>query len=146
MTTNDFTSTLLVDQTPGEVFHAINNVRGWWQGEIIGDTIQLHDEFSYRMKDVHYSRQQIIETVNNTKIVWLVTDSKLKFHNEKEWTGTKIIFEISQTNHKTQVRFTHAGLIPKFECYGNCSWAWEALIQQSLKSLITTGKGVDVFG
>ena len=38
MNTKDYSATLLVDQTPKEVYDAINNVRGWWQGEIIGNT------------------------------------------------------------------------------------------------------------
>jgi hypothetical protein len=40
MITKDFTSTILVDKTPKEVFNAINNVRGWWQGDIAGGSIQ----------------------------------------------------------------------------------------------------------
>ncbi|MEO5943022.1 MAG: SRPBCC family protein [Ferruginibacter sp.] len=146
LTSNNFTSTFFVNQKPLEVFNAINNVRAWWQGEIHGNTENLDDEFSYQMKDVHYSKQKIVESIPNKKIVWLITDSKLKFDNSSEWTGTKILFEIAEINNKTQVRFTHIGLVPTFECYGGCSWAWGELMQQSLHSLITTGKGIDVFG
>lgn len=143
---DNFTSTFFVNQRPMDVFKAINNVRGWWQGEIIGNTEKVNDEFSYQMKDVHFSKQKIVESIPNEKVVWRVTESKLKFSNPTEWTGTKIVFDITEINNKTQVRFTHVGLVPAFECYGNCSWAWGELMQQSLQSLITTGKGVDVFG
>ena len=149
MATTDFTTTIVVDNTPKEVFNAINNVRGWWQGEFEGNSEKLNDEFIYRMEEVHYSKQKETELIPNEKVVWLITDSKLnplKFKDESEWTGTKIIFEISQKNNKTQVRFTHVGLIPTFECYGDCSWAWGQLIEESLFNLITTGKGINVFG
>jgi len=53
MTTSDFTTTLLVGQTPKEVFDAINNVRGWWSEEIEGNTEKLNDEFNYHYEDVH---------------------------------------------------------------------------------------------
>jgi len=142
----DFTTTFFVNQTPAEVFNAVNNVRGWWQGEIEGNTDKVDDEFTYRMKDIHYSKQRIIEVVPDKEVVWHVTDSKLNFLKKKdEWTGTKISFEIAEINNKTQLRFTHMGLVPKIECYGSCSNGWIKLIQQSLLSLITTGKGKDVF-
>lgn len=146
LASTDFTTTFFVDQTPEEVFNAINNIGGWWQGEIRGTSKKLHDEFDYRMKEYHFSRQEIIEFIPNKKLVWLVNESKLNFTNPSEWTGTKMIFEINEINNKTQVRFTHVGLVPAFECFGGCSTAWERLIQESLYSLITTGKGTDVFG
>ena len=146
MSSSNFTTTMLVDQTPNEVFNAVNNVRSWWQGEIEGSTEKLNDEFIYRMKTFHYSKQKLVEVIPDKKVVWLVTDSQLNFIKDKsEWTGTKICFEIAEQNGKTQLSFTHMGLVPKIECYGDCSNAWEQLVQKSLFSLITTGKGKKVF-
>lgn len=146
MATSDFTTTFLVDQTAEEVFNSINNVAAWWQGEIKGASDKLNDEFTYRMEEFHFSKQKLVEFIPNKKVVWLITESKLSFtKNQSEWTGTKICFEISKVNNKTEVRFTHMGLVPKFECYGDCSNAWTQLIQKSLFSLITTGKGKKVF-
>jgi hypothetical protein len=143
MSSPDFTTTFLVDQTPNEVFNAINNVREWWTGEpgIEGRTVKLGDEFTYRYKDFHYSKQKITELIPGKKVVWLVTDSKLNFIKDKsEWTGTKISFEIAKKGDKTEVRFTHVGLVPDIECYGDCSNAWNSYINSSLRSFITKDK------
>ena len=146
MNNKDFTTTILVDNSPAEVFNAINNVSGWWQGEIKGSSKKLNDEFEYRMPGIHYSKQKVVEIIPNEKVVWLVTDSNLgSFTDRQEWNGTKIIFKISEINGKTQLLFTHIGLVPQFQCYGDCSGAWGMLVEQSLFSLITTGKGKKVF-
>ncbi|MCW3105151.1 MAG: ATPase [Bacteroidetes bacterium] len=146
MNTTNFTTAISVEQSPKEVFNAINNVEAWWDGEITGGTHKLNDEFSYRMKEFHFSKQKLVELIPDKKVVWLVTESKLNFIKDKsEWTGTKIIFEISEAGGKTQVRFTHEGLVPEIECYGGCSGGWSDLIRKSLFSLITTGKGTKVF-
>ncbi len=146
MAAPDFTTTFFVSQTPAEVFAAVNNVRGWWQGEVEGNTDSIGDEFTYRMKDIHYSRQRVIEMIPSQKITWLVTDSQLNFLNSKtEWTGTQIHFDITAINNKTQLRFTHAGLVTEIECYESCANAWTRLIQESLFSLVTTGVGKEVF-
>ena len=138
----DFTTHLLVEQTPAEVFAAINNVRGWWIDEIEGASAALDDEFAVRFEDIHYSRQKLAEFVPGAKIVWLVTDSRLNFLKDKtEWNGTKIVFEISRHDNKTDLSFTHQGLLPQIECYSECSNAWQGFITKSLFSLITTGQG-----
>lgn len=142
MTTSDFTTTILVDQTPQEVFHAINNVRGWWSEEIDGNTEHLHDEFDYRYKDVHQCRIRLTEVVPNKKVAWLVLDNYFSFTKDKhEWKNTKISFEISLKGDQTQVRFTHVGLVPQYECYEICEEAWSNYIGNSLHGLITSGKG-----
>ncbi len=142
MTAPDFTTTILVDKTPEEVFNAINNVRGWWSEEIDGNTNKLYDEFKYHYEDVHRCQMKLIEVIPDQKVVWLVLDNYFKFTQDKsEWKGTKIIFEISEKEDKTELRFTHQGLVPEYECFEICRDAWTNYIQNSLRSLITTGKG-----
>ena len=142
MNSQNFTTSILVDQTPKEAFDAVTNVRGWWSGQIEGGTEKLGDEFTYRYKEVHYSKQRLIEVIPDTKVVWLILDSYLQFVDDKsEWNGTTITFEISRKGDKTEVRFTHVGLVPEYQCYGACSNAWGSYINNSLRSLITTGEG-----
>jgi hypothetical protein len=142
MNTTDFTTTILVDQTPKEAFDAINNVRGWWSEEIEGSTDKLNAVFTYHYKDIHRCKMKLIEVVPGKKVAWLVMENYFNFTMDKsEWTGTTIIFDISQKDNKTQIRFTHQGLVPEYECFDICSNAWGQYIQQSLFNLITTGKG-----
>ena len=136
-----FTTTISVDQTPEEAFAAINNVRGWWSGEIKGETGELGSEFTYRYEDVHRSQQKITELIPGKKVVWQVLDSQLSFvKDQSEWTGTEIVFEISEKDGKTEVRFTHIGLVSKFECFDDCSIAWSTLVNSNLRELIATGE------
>lgn len=141
MKTHSFTTAFSVDQTPQEAFNAINNVRGWWSGTIEGDTDKLSAEFTYRYKDVHRSKQKVTEFIPGKKVVWHVSDSQLSFVGEKsEWNDTDIVFEISEKDGQTEVRFTHAGLVPQYECFGSCSNAWGTLVNGNLRQLITTGR------
>lgn len=61
--------------------------------------------------------------------------------DQTEWRGTKVIFEISKKGDKTELHFTHQGLVPDYECYDICFKAWTQYIQESLFGLITAGKG-----
>ena len=141
MKKDGFTTSFTVEQTPAQVFAAINNVRGWWSGEITGETNKPGVEFVYRYKNMHKSTQKVTEFVPGMKVVWRVTDAELTFVKDKaEWIGTDIVFEIAEKAGQTELRFTHMGLVPAFECYGGCSGAWGALVDGNLRNLIATGK------
>jgi hypothetical protein len=142
MSNQNFTAAISVDQTPEEAFSAINNVRGWWSENIEGSTDKLGAEFTYRYKDVHFCKIKIAELVPGKKIVWHVLDNRFNFTKDgSEWKGTDIIFEVSKKGNKTEIRFTHRGLVPEYECFDVCSNAWGSYFNGSLRSLIITGKG-----
>ena len=142
MKSKDYTISFLVEQTPTEVFNAINNVRGWWSETLKGNSEKLNDEFIYEHKPYHRSTQKLIEVMPGKKVVWLVTESEIFFVEDKsEWKNTKICFEIFEEKNKTKMVFTHFGLVPQIECFDNCSKGWNYYLKESLLPLITTGKG-----
>ena len=142
MKQHNYHTSITVNATPQEAFKSINSVTKWWTENLEGSSQRLNDEFTVRFGDVHYSKQKLVEVVPDKKVVWLVTDSKLNFIKDKqEWTDTKISFEISQKDNKTQIRFTHLGLVPEIECFNACSNAWGDYINNSLRNLVNTGKG-----
>jgi hypothetical protein len=142
MKKQDYTTSITVNASAQEAFKSINSVSKWWTENLEGSSQKLNDEFTVHFGDVHVSTQKLIEIIPDKKVVWLVTDSKLNFvEDAREWTNTKISFEISRQGDKTLITFTHIGLAPKLECYDACSNAWSPYIKESLLSLINTGKG-----
>src|ERR1700690_495598 len=104
MSSQNFATTFVVDQTPEAAFAAITDVRGWWSGEIDGSTDQLGEEFTYRYQDVHYSKQKIAEFIAGKKIVWHVMDAYVNFTDDPgEWIGPDIPFEVARRGDHTQV-------------------------------------------
>ena len=142
MNNRNYTTAFTVDQTPEEVFAAINNVRGWWSEEIEGRTNKLGAEFKYHFKEIHRCKMKLTELIPGKKVVWRVLDNFFNFTKDKtEWKGTDIIFDVSKKGDKTEIRFTHQGLVPEYECYDACSEGWGFYINTSLRDLITKGKG-----
>lgn len=129
-----------VDQAPDVVHQAIEDVRGWWSGQIEGDTRTVGGSFGYDVPGIHFSRQEILASIPGSSIEWKVVDSNLAYAKDpQEWTGTFVRFEIIPEGTGSKVRFTHSGLVPAFECYGACSSAWALLIEGNLKRRIETG-------
>ncbi len=142
MKNKNYTTSFTVDHSPEEVFNAINNVRGWWSENVEGDTDKQNAVFYYHYQDVHRCTFKITELVPGKKVKWRVLLNDFSFIKDKaEWNGTEVVFEISRKADKTEVRFTHAGLVPEYECYDVCEDAWNTYINHSLYDLITKGKG-----
>ena len=142
MDNQNFSTTIVVQQPPSEVYKAINNPRAWWSEEIEGITDQVDAEWNYQFGDNHRSKMKVIEMIPDKKIVWLVEENYFKnAKDQTEWVGNKISFDISKQADKTKLVFTQFGLLPSDDCYNACQWAWTGFVHKSLQSLITTGKG-----
>jgi hypothetical protein len=138
---DSYTTSFTVDQSPDEVFAAINDVRAWWSGQIEGRTDMLGAEFTYRYDELHRTTQSITELVPGKKVVWHIVASDLSFvANNREWHDTDIVFEIATRGRRTEVRFTHRGLVPSIECYNACSAAWGHYVNDALFRWISTAK------
>jgi hypothetical protein len=138
-----FTAAFSVDQIPQEVFQAINNVRGWWSEDIDGRTDRVGGEFTYRYQDAHRCRIKVTELIADEKVTWHVLDNYFDFTQDKaEWKDTEIKFQVAAHDGKTEIRFTHVGLVPEYECFDLCSNSWSFYLYTSLRALIRTGKGL----
>ena len=142
MKDQNFAASFTVDQNPQQAYAAIINPRGWWSEEIEGSTDKLNAVFDYHYRDVHRCKVRVVELAPGRKVVWHVLDNHFNFTEDKtEWKGTDIVFDIAKQGDKTEVRFTHVGLVPDYECYEVCQDAWGSYIKGSLLNLIATGKG-----
>jgi hypothetical protein len=142
MTDTNLTISFAVSKRPEAVFAAITNVAGWWSKGLQGRSEKPGDVFTYRHKDLHLSKQRVVEAVPGERVVWEVLEADLSFvKNRHEWKGTQIRFELVAQGGKTELRFTHVGLKRDCECFEACSDGWSYYLQQSLKPLIETGVG-----
>lgn len=123
------------------MYSTLLDVKQWWFGlfneTIKGKSSQIGDVFTFEAGGgMHYSKQELLEVVPNTSIMWLVTESKLSFLKEKdEWTGTQLRFDIiSKGNKGCTVTFTHVGLKKDIECYESCSSAWSQYLHNLKKA------------
>jgi hypothetical protein len=142
MKSKSYTKTIEVAQKPQEVFNAISDVTNWWSKDFEGKSKNINDAFIIHHPHQHYSKQKLIEVIPGKKMVWLVTESKLDWikNNKSEWTNTKLIFEITTNDDKTELYFTHEGLTPEKECYAMCEKGWEIVVGDLLLKRIITVK------
>ena len=138
-TTANCSVTIEVSKSPDDVFnHIINDVSRFWPEDFEGKSAKLNDEFVFTTGDSHYSKNKVVELIPNKKVVWLVTESIRKTDNF-DWTGTKMIFELTWKGNKTLVQFTYDGAILKDE-YDRLVQICDMVIKERLYNLLTSGK------
>lgn len=137
----DFSYRVDSPKSAKEIFDFLVQVKNWWSGlheeTITGKSEQPGDEFEFQAGGgVHYTKQKLVALIPNERIVWEVTDAKLSFVSKTdEWIGTRLRFDILDLGDSRRVTFTHDGLAPKFVCYGNCSEAWTAYMENLASKL-----------
>ena len=143
MKKRDFNSSISAKISTDDAVKRISKVPEWWGVSFTGSSEKQHDQFIVKMGGDSYFDFTVTEIIPGKKVVWLVTDCNMPWYsNKKEWTNTKLIFDLSENNGETTLHFTHEGLAPDVECYNDCESGWTHWIRTSLLSYFSTGKGV----
>lgn len=137
---NDFTTSVIIECTPKEVFDALTlNINDWW-GNLDSPIYKTNDVFTvdwgtpwYQFKVIEYKPNDILE--------WECIDANQIIGNlegvQKEWVGTTLKWTIkSIEKNKIRLDFTHKGLTPKFICYDVCAPTWKEFIGVALKEYL----------
>jgi hypothetical protein len=126
-----------------EAIKRINKVPEWWGVTFSGSSEKQKDQFVVKMSGDSFFNFTVTELIPARRVVWLVTDCNMPWYSDKkEWANTKLIFDITEDDGETHLRFTHDGLTPEVECYKDCEPGWTHWIKTSLYSYLTTGQGV----
>ena len=138
-TTAKYTTTVEVPRSSKEVFDYIIELSKWWPEDFEGETIQLGTEFIFKTGDGHYSKNKVIEFVPNKKVAWLTTGSLRKTDNF-DWTGTKMIVEISPEGNHTLLKFTYDGVVLQNESH-RLAQICDMTVKELFYNFIVNGKG-----
>jgi len=142
MKSNNFSCSMTAHVTAKEAIEGISNVAGWWASKVNGNSTHQGDVFTVLFGKT-FSTIRISELIPGKKILWEVIDSLVPlFKNEKQWNGTKMLWEIAAEGDTTRITFTHIGLTPETECYTDCEAGWSFFIKESLLKLLTEKQGL----
>jgi hypothetical protein len=110
MINTKYSTTIEVEESPGDAFNRLIELSKWWPEEYVGEKIGLNTEFILRTGDGHYSKNKVIDFESNKKLAWLTTESFRETDNF-DWSGTKMIIELSSKRDKTVITFTYDGVV-----------------------------------
>jgi len=121
--------------SPKVVYEALTTIEGlskWWTSDTRGES-KLDGVIQFRFGGGGFD-MKVLELQPANSVLWRVIDGP------EEWIGTKISFDIKQTDDWTILLFKHANWKAPVEFMHHCSTKW-AVFLLSLKSLLETGKG-----
>jgi hypothetical protein len=134
-----YTVAIEFTKPPDDVFNHVINLSKWWPEDYKGENLELNTEFVLTSGDTHFSKNKVTEFVPNKKVVWLTTESIRKTDNY-DWTGTKMIFELTPKDGKTLLRYIYDGVVPENES-DRLVQICDMVIKEMLYNFIENGKG-----
>ena len=138
---NDYRCEIVTSAAPREAFAKIARVSEWWAKHFEGSAGELNDTFTIRWGET-FVTFLVTECEPQVRAEWTVTDCFLPWLSDKqEWTGTKAVWQISQSDGSTRISFAHIGLVSGIECYESCVKGWDQYVKGSLLAFLNDGTG-----
>ncbi len=141
---DNFKKKIVFKATDNNIYEALTNtIDKWWTEMFEGKSNQQGEAFTIRFGANIFKTMLVEELIPDEKVVWRVTNSLIdipELKDKTEWINTRIVWEISSADNKTELHLTHFGLTQHIECYNICEAGWQQFTD-SLQSFIETGKG-----
>ena len=139
MLNKKYTVAIEVSKSPQFVFDHIVDLSKWWVEDFTGGKLHLDSVFALTGGEGHHSTNRVIEFVPGKKFTWITTGS-LREADNFDWTGTKMIFELTPLGDGTLIRFTYDGVVlekDKDKLEEICDYCMKVLLYNYLESFST---------
>jgi uncharacterized protein YndB with AHSA1/START domain len=127
---------LLIDASPDKVYSALTSaegLRGWWTLEANTDE-QVGGLAEFIFGEQYHNKMRIAELVQNKIVEWEC------INGDKEWIGTKFIFDLEEKGGDTILRFIHGNWKEETDFFASCNYHWGYYLR-SIKLYCETGSG-----
>lgn len=140
--TEDFTAVRHLPASPETVaalFTSAAGVSRWW-GPTEGDGA-VGGTLITSFGDGGANAMRVVEA-GPTRVVWepVAVEGTTPTWHTQEWLGTTVGFDVVPVEGGTELRFRHAGLTPRLECWDDCFAGW-TYFMASIQTLAETGTG-----
>jgi uncharacterized protein YndB with AHSA1/START domain len=133
----DYQSRLMLAASADAVFDALTTVEGlaaWWT-PVTGDGL-AGGLLTFSFGPASQAVMRVDAAERGAGVRWTNLACQVE-----DWVGTTLHFDIEATPEGgTELRFRHAGLTPRLECFSDCESGWDHFIP-SLRAYVETGAG-----
>jgi uncharacterized protein YndB with AHSA1/START domain len=137
-TTDDYTGQVSFTRSPSAVFEALTTLEGlagWWSA--VTGSSHVDGELRFFFADDIPVIFHVDEAIPAMRVQWTC----LGYAYLPEWASTVITFALApRDNGGCELKFRHAGLTPKLECFDDCKAGWDHFLP-SLQQFVDTGVG-----
>lgn len=127
---------LIINSSPEKIYSALRTKEGvasWWTEQTeIGNKVGDLNIFDFG--DRHHNEMKISKLIPSKQVEWECLEG------DKEWIGTKLIFEIEEKDEGSVLKFNHDDWREETDFFASCNYHW-GYYMRSLKLYCETGKG-----
>jgi uncharacterized protein YndB with AHSA1/START domain len=117
----DIRHSIVIDASPERIHPLVSSGPGlqkWWAADVTEDGEVV--ELGFFKRDTVY-RLQLVRSAAPREAEWRCLSGQ-------EWNGTRLLFDLTNNNGKTLVRFTHADWRTETDYFVSCTTTWGELM------------------
>lgn len=134
---------IVVSASPEAGFAAVaTQMNQWWTTSVEGRLAKVGDKLTVRFPpDFGHWTFEAMSLVPGRLIEMICIDAHHKVEGQpkeidREWLGTRIIWQFDRIGEKTEITLTHDGLTPQLNCWDICLDGWNHFFKTSLRAFL----------